>query len=60
MKKKTTTDKVLALEIKKPFKTGMMLALGFAIGGALASLLSLVLTFAAPIVYSYIVDLFSK
>lgn len=46
----TTTTKSLDVKLKRPFLTGLMLALGFGLGSALLGLL----TIAAPIVYMYV------
>ncbi len=43
-------NEVLAIQLKRPFLTGLMLALGFGLGSALLGLL----TIAAPMIYMYI------
>jgi hypothetical protein len=42
------------LKLKRPFLTGMMVAIGLGIGGAVVSLLTLATTMLIPIAYMYI------
>jgi hypothetical protein len=58
--KRLTTDKVLSLELKKPLITGVILSVGFGIGGILVSLLNLALYTVMPTLIFYILKLFGK
>lgn len=49
-------SKVLAVQLKRPFLTGLLIALGVSIGSALVGLA----TIAAPIAYLYIQGLLAQ